>query len=454
LDVLTHTLLPFIGILLGLLVVHEAGHYITAKMLGVKVLEAGVGLPPRIWGFTWRDTIYSINALPFGAFVRLLGEEDPTDPQSLAAAPKWKRTVILGAGVVMNLALAITLFAVALMIPHRVGIGGASIGSVAPNSPAQAADLREGDEIVAVDGRHVENTLDASTFLKLHQGQDIDLTLKRKETGASSSETINKTVYSRWNPGSYTDECGVEHAQGPIGITIGPTHIDNISTTAADRPKEEAQDKSDFAAYKKQIAPGAPASCYGGSAFHFAALNAQQCSGLDADQQAEAQALKAELFAETNFPCYTYSAPQLQEERSETRTEPFWEAIPHGARQSYESLILLRNTLWARVRGFSGSSPLTGPVGIAQVTGEVVDKAGWQSLIELAASISMSLALLNALPIPMVDGGRLTFVLIEFLRRGKRVAPEKEALVHFAGLVAMLILFVVITFFDISRIIH
>src|SRR5262249_40892547 len=119
-DVLTHSILPFVGILLLLLVVHEAGHYITAKLFGVKVLEAGIGLPPRIWGFRWRETDYTINAIPFGAFVRMLGEEDPSDPRSLAAQVKWKRTIIIGAGVVMNLALAIFLFTVSLMIPHRV----------------------------------------------------------------------------------------------------------------------------------------------------------------------------------------------------------------------------------------------------------------------------------------------------------------------------------------------
>ena len=118
-DVLTHSILPFFGILLGLLVVHEGGHYLTAKMFGVKVLEAGIGLPPRLFGFRWRDTDYTINAIPLGAFVRLLGEEDPADPQSLAAQPKWKRTVIIGAGVIMNLILAIMLFTASLMIRTR-----------------------------------------------------------------------------------------------------------------------------------------------------------------------------------------------------------------------------------------------------------------------------------------------------------------------------------------------
>jgi len=88
-----NTILPFFSILIILIVVHELGHFITAKLTGVKVLEAGLGYPPRVWGFTWHGTIYSINLLPLGGFVRMLGEEDPTDPRSLAAAPRWKRGI-------------------------------------------------------------------------------------------------------------------------------------------------------------------------------------------------------------------------------------------------------------------------------------------------------------------------------------------------------------------------
>ena len=136
----------------------------------------------------------------------------------------------------------------------------------------------------------------------------------------------------------------------------------------------------------------------------------------------------------------------------DTREAP-WTAVPHAFRLSFESLILTRNQLWMLIRGFNGSSPLTGPVGIAQVTGQVVKEAGWLPLLTLAASISMSLALFNAMPIPMVDGGRLFFILIEFLRGGRRIAPQKEALVHFVGFVALILFAVVVTYFDVIRII-
>src|SRR3989337_2448059 len=106
-----YSILPFVGMLVALIVVHELGHYITAKIFGIKVLEAGLGYPPGAWGFTWRDTIYSINWLPLGGFVRLLGEEDPRHPQSLAAKPRWVRLLVLASGSGMHFLLPIVLFA-------------------------------------------------------------------------------------------------------------------------------------------------------------------------------------------------------------------------------------------------------------------------------------------------------------------------------------------------------
>src|SRR4029453_14852172 len=86
-----YAVLPFLAMLVALIVAHELGHYFTAKAFGVKVLEAGLGYPPRIWGFEWRGTIYSINWLPLGGFVRPPGKEAPPAPQTRGARPAWKR---------------------------------------------------------------------------------------------------------------------------------------------------------------------------------------------------------------------------------------------------------------------------------------------------------------------------------------------------------------------------
>src|SRR3989442_15121950 len=118
-----YSVFPFVGMLVFLIVAHELGHYVTAKLFKVKVLEAGLGYPPRAWGFTWKGTIYSINWLPLGGFVRLLGEEDPSDSESLAAQAAWKRLIILASGAGVNFVLPVMLFPVAFMIPRQVPTG-------------------------------------------------------------------------------------------------------------------------------------------------------------------------------------------------------------------------------------------------------------------------------------------------------------------------------------------
>lgn len=451
-DVLTQSILPFVGILLALVIVHEAGHYVTAKMFGVQVLEAGIGFPPKMAGLRWRDTDYTLNWLPLGAFVRMLGEEDPSDPRSLAAQAKWKRTIIIGSGAFMNLVLAIALFTVALMVPREISAGGAEISRVAPGSPAERAGLMAGDEILEVNGRRAESQQDAAYLIRLYQGSNIDFTVQRNDPRTGSEVIQINDVYARWNPRPYDDECGVKQPQGPTGIQVGAASILPVSLTAAERAELEQNTRQNWREYKQLIPAGAPPWCYSGSEFGFVGLTAAQCSGLSPEDQAAGRALKADLFAETDAACYEFRPPPAFEVITRTRSEPLWEALPNSLRLSFESLILTRNQIWTLVRGYGGS-PITGPVGIAHATGEVVDQAGWISLIDLAASISMSLAILNVLPIPMVDGGRLVFILIEFLRGGRRIAPEKEALVHLIGFAAMILFAAVITYFDIVRII-
>jgi regulator of sigma E protease len=452
LDLLTQAILPFMVILLVLIVLHEAGHYFTAKWFGVKVLEAGIGLPPRIWGIRWRDTDYTINAIPFGAFVRMLGEEDPSDPQSLAAQVKWKRIVIIASGAGMNLLVAILLFSASLMIPQEVSVGGTVVAAVAPDSPAEAAGLREGDQILAVNGRNADSTTDAVYYIRLAQGSDVRLTIKRDDPRIGS-ETFDTTVHARWNPGTHLDECGVEQRQGPTGINVGPRHGQLVPLGPDERDEIEDAFRDAFQEYREEVAADAPEECSDGSQFHFYPLDAEACGELEPEERARAQERRDELFPASAAPCYEFDPPPAFEPFTTTRWEPPWSALPSGARLSFESLILIRNavlSLTPYVDGGMGSG-IAGPVGIAQATGEVVEQAGWVPLITLAGALSMSLAIINILPIPMVDGGRLVFIFIEFIRRGKRIDPNKEALVHLAGFVMLILAAIVITWYDIAR---
>ncbi|MDI6858676.1 MAG: M50 family metallopeptidase [Dehalococcoidia bacterium] len=344
-----NSFVPFFFIIVLLILVHEIGHFTAAKLFGVRVLEFGVGFPPRLAAVKRGDTEYSVNALPLGGFVRLLGEEDPSDPASLAAKSRPVRIIVLSAGALMNFVLAIVLFSVAYMIPREVSVGRPIINEVVAGSPAEEAGLQTGDIIYEINGREIKNTQEASYNIRLNLGETMTMTVKR------GREFVDLRVRARWAP---------PEGQGPTGIQIAP-----------------------------------------------------------------------------QYPF------------TEMQSYPPWKAVPLGWRASFDALKLARNEVIAWIKGAS-SPQVAGPVGIAQATGEVVKEAGWKSLTDLAALLSINLAVINILPLPMLDGGRIVFVLLEILRRGRRIAPQREALVHLIGLVFFMTLFVVISYFDIVRIIR
>ncbi len=379
--------LPFAGILVVLVVIHELGHFVAAKAFGIRVLEFGIGFPPRIKGLAWRygETVYTINWLPIGGFVRMLGEEDPTDPRSLAAAPRWKRLVVMGAGVVMNLVLALALFTVGFMIPSERSLNLAQVSEVMPGSPASRAvvtgtmrdgtaplqGLQPGDVVMEVNGREVRNVGELIFSTRRYIGETQTWEITR------ANSTLMAEVYARWRP---------PEGQGPTGIRVG-----------------------------------APTTC----------------SGIDDDGNP--------VNCRVTYPF------------TEREWYPPWDAIGLGWRAMVDAVVVTKNEIQVRVGGSSGVAPdqplLSGPVGIAGTTGDIIERAGWRPLIELAALLSLSLAVFNALPIPALDGGRMFFVLVEILRGGKRISPEREGFVHFVGFVVLLGGMVVITYFDILRLI-
>lgn len=337
----------FIVVITGLVLVHEAAHFMTARLFGIRVLEFGVGFPPRIGAVRWGEVEYSVNWLPLGGFVRLLGEEDPSDPRSLAAAAAWKRFIVLASGAVINLILPVLLFSIAFMLPHEESAARAVITEVVPGAPAALAGLEAGDVIYEIGGRDVKNVTETGRLVHLNQGREIDVRVRR------AGEFVTVPVEPRWAP---------PEGEGPTGISIA-----------------------------------------------------------------------------AQYPF------------TDTIALPPWKAAGEGLQATIDSMILFRNEVIGWTKG-SRVPPVAGPVGIAQTTGEVAREGGISPLLSLAAVLSINLGVLNLLPLPMLDGGRIFFLLIEVARRGKRVAPEREALVHLAGFVVFIGLAVVITFADIVRI--
>jgi regulator of sigma E protease len=343
------TIVAFILILGLLIFVHELGHFVAARIVGVKVEEFGMGFPPRLFAVKRGETTYSINLVPLGGFCRLLGEEDPTEARSLASKRPLAKIFVLGAGSAMNAVLPIVLLTIAFMVPRTVLVGDVVIEDVAANSPAEAAGVVAGDTILSVDGAPVQNIGDVIYDTHLHLGSQTVYEIKD-----AGGNTRSVTLVPRFDP---------PEGEGPVGVAL------SMANTA------EA-----------------------------------------------------------------------------SQSYPFWEAVPKAGNNLWETFSLIRNEV---KRWFVNRAPpeVAGPVGIFQLTGEA-SEAGPSYLLQFAAFLSLNLAIINLFPLPALDGGRLVFVFLEVVRRGKRVSARTEGMVHFIGFVMLIGLMLAITFLDILRVIR
>jgi len=337
-------IIAFILILGLVILVHELGHFITAKKAGILVEEFGIGFPPRLFAFKRGETTYSLNLIPLGGFTKMLGEEDPSHPRSLAGKSIRTRLVVLSAGSIMNLLLPILLLSIAFMIPRPVVAGGdLKVVEVNSGSPAAAAGIQVDDIILTANGQPVSNFDEFHEVISSNPDSPISIGLKRGE------EPINTTVYP-------------PYPNDKIGVTL-----------------------------------------------------------------------------------------QLVNPYYETVSYPIGKAIAEGFRQTWNIIALTVTGFFNIITG-QGGVDVMGPIGIAQATGEVT-RLGFASVLIWAAILSAVIGLMNLLPIPMLDGGRICFVLLEWIRRGKRISPERERMAHLVGLMLLLTLVLVVSYFDLSRLI-
>ena len=197
-----------------LVFVHESGHFLVAKRAGIKVEEFGFGFPPRIFSFRHGETRYSVNALPLGGFVKMLGEEGPSHPRSFASQSRWWRAAVLLAGPAANIVLAILLFAAAYATGWPTPAAGIKITQVAEGSPASEAGLLPDDMIISLDGVATGSISELLEITRQNLGRPVPIEVRRERV------TLTREVRPRANP---------PEGQGPIGIGIGPTRIDRVA---------------------------------------------------------------------------------------------------------------------------------------------------------------------------------------------------------------------------------
>ncbi len=369
------TIIIFV-VLLGLLVfVHELGHFLTAKRNGIRVEEFGFGFPPRLGGFVkdettgkykmvWgnkempsHQTVYSLNWIPLGGFVKIAGEDghDTSDPESFAGKPAWMRIKVLAAGVFMNFLFAWFLLSLVLMIGLPQPIEPSEHGKypgekiqilqVVSGTPAESMGLKAGDEILSINGQEITVMDQVSQEIAGHKGETITVSVDRFGEKLSLSGAP-RTTYPA--------------TEGALGIS----------------------------------------------------------------------------FSETAVVSY-----------------PWYEAIYRGALTTYNITVAIFDAFGKMLLSLFGAEKtaldVTGPVGIVYLTKQMSD-LGLPYLLQFAALLSINLGIINILPIPALDGGRILFILIEKLK-GSPVSHKVENAIHQVGFILLLLLMLLVTLRDVSQ---
>lgn len=217
------TVLSFVLVMGVVVFVHELGHLIAAKRNGIVVEEFGLGYPPRVVKLFERGgTIYSLNAIPFGGFARMRGEDDPTEPGSFAAASRWGRFITLVAGAGMNFILAIVLFSILALIQGVPDASrpGAIINVLSPGAPAELAGMQVNDRIIAADDQPIVSLTDLQDYTSAHLGTPVKYTVIRPGVNGAADQTLNILVTPRVDPPQNQGALGIQ-----IGVATRPTRI-------------------------------------------------------------------------------------------------------------------------------------------------------------------------------------------------------------------------------------
>lgn len=345
-------------LLFGFIVlVHEFGHFLLAKLNGIGVVEFSIGMGPRLFSFTKGETRYSIKALPFGGSCMMVGEDSENpDPKAFNNKPVWSRISVIAAGPIFNFILA---FLFAMVIVAQMGHDSPVIYAVSEGSPAQEAGLMAGDKITRINNRKVTAYRDVLLYTMTHPGEDV--TIK----------------FSRPPGGSWENEGAAEKRS----VTIKPKY----------------------------------------------------------DEEYQSYMLGVQFFGNE-------------------KVKGIGDLIHYSAYEVKYCIVSTFDSIGMMVRRqIKVDDAITGPVGIVSMVGETVQEgreAGALAVVIVLSRwvllLSASLGIMNLLPLPALDGGRLLFLFIELVR-GKPIDPEKEGMIHMAGMMLLMALMVFVLFNDIRK---
>ncbi len=415
------------------------------------------------------DMKWSINWLPFGGFVKLRGEENPKAADSLAAKSPVARISVIVAGVIVNAILPFIIFMVVVLIPVQYVAGDVVVANVFPNSPAYEAGIRPLQKIVSVDGKPITSFGDLQNAVTIALGTETVWEVQRgipnpfarptePQVQYIEGDTQLVSVIPRWDPPRHevvqvVDNPASQFRLGEARVYDRRVGVNDRLTVVEDGAVNNDLNEiavSDARDYIPTVEVGDTIPVTD-SLEEFGILFT------------EARKFNNDLGSVTHLQEGAAGVQlQLVNTRTESRSTPLLQVIPAGIERTFDTMFLAKNAIVSAISGSNNpqfEGPLAvGPVGLSQLSGEVVTAeipatSRVAIVLTLAATLSMSLAVINLLPFPGLDGGRLAFTVVEILRGGKKISPQKEGIVHLAGFILLITLIIVISFSDIARLI-
>ena len=428
-------LLVLIGVMIN---IHELGHFWAARYFDVKVETFSFGFGTRLFGFRRGETDYRFSVIPLGGYVKMAGEqatdEDITDPRSFMAKPRWQRLIIAAAGPFMNILLAVGVLTGLYMVKYQKVADGdlhAVIGHVMPDSPAAKAGLQDGDRIVRLDGKSDPDWEEVGLQEVESAYRPMDLTIDRN--GKRFDTTVTPILsertgvgYAGWDergriqlagvePGYPADKAGLKKGDLLVAVNGQPIH----SPTKFQEIVKNSGGKS-----------------------------------LDIEFQRKGVMQRAAVtpsWAKLDGPAHWMIgvSPQQKLDLITTRLS-FPEAVRESLDQNAKGALLIVNLLKGMVERRMSPKSLTGPIGIAQLSGDAA-REGPSAFFMLMSMVSLNLAIFNLLPIPILDGGTIILLLVEMTMQRDLSLNVKEA-VFKLGFVAIMVIVAFAIYNDISKI--
>ena len=416
-------------IVLGVLIfVHEAGHFLVAKLFRVRVLVFSFGFGKRLFGFRKGDTDYRVSLVPLGGYVRMAGDNPEENlegsPDEFLSKPKWQRFLILFAGPAMNVVIALLFMAFVAMLGFEERITKPIVEMVEKGTPAEKAGLQTGDRLLRIKGEPVNDFSDARVLISMNAGTPLPVVFERN--GVQHTTTL--TPVKEDGDFGPVGRAGIHFATEPV---IGRVEPDSPAARAGLRGGDRI-----VSANGKRT----------NTLEEFAVVSEQQKTkplAVEVARGAQIVRLNVAPSADADLAVSRGILPQ-----SKVTKLSFVPALRYSVAENWKMLRLTGAAVRRLFRPEGSVKELSGPINIARISGETLRNAGLRGMLHLMAMISLQLGIMNLLPIPVLDGGHIMILLIEGIARRDLSLRVKERIQQL-GFAVLATLMIVVLYNDV-----